>query len=660
MAHSTRFGRDLFDIRLDVAAAVAGLVLAIAMLPLRLLASQVLIETIPIVLGLACGLYLLAVYRQEYPLPLPVVSSAIVFWLPTVTLTGMAGLVFLATYQGTRSLGFFTLAAIIASLILLQILFTREPDFNAGNLLLQVVAYAFVIRLTALLVTPGFIGVDIWSHVPVMAGAILEEGSLDAISNNKHYSSPFYHVLVVAAALLYDASLRTGLILSLGLVMPLSILLVYATGALLVPQRWAVLAAALYAVGDYVIHWGMHLIPTSLGLVFFLGVLYMLVRIMRTDTTNRDFAILVLLSIAVILTHQITTFIMLVLLGAAFLAQLSFNLGVFEGARMYAGGLRNRNPVNMLGLLVFDFGLTIFMWSLTPFRGETFLLTVFSFFYETLVEDVGFLQLAGGDPGQTGDAAAAAAPTLIDQIARYVEPLGLLILLGLTFAGCLFFIRRERAEQTGLTLLLAAAVMIVFVLGLPILGIRNFVPSRWFAFLYAPMVLLGVVGFRYLAAHLGTTTVVALIVVVALVYPGAMLIAAPSNYDNPVLDQRYERLAYNHAELQAAETIREMTGGPMTELRPDQVLYTDHPYQSMLRRSQAYLTQPATVMPDQPVEHEMTVYRQAQSSETTHFRNEDERAHSLNIPEEQMCRPTQATVYSNGQVTFCTPSPASG
>jgi len=50
------------------------------------------------------------------------------------------------------------------------------------------------------------------------------------------------------------------------------------------------------------------------------------------------------------------------------------------------------------------------------------------------------------------------------------------------------------------TLLLAAAFMLVFVfvLGLPMFGIRNFIPTRWFAFLYAPMAILGAIGLQTL------------------------------------------------------------------------------------------------------------------------------------------------------------------
>lgn len=646
-------------IRFDVLAAVLGLVIALLLVPLRFFAAQVFIKTIPLFLGAACGLYLLAVYRDEYRNTLPGFPSAVTFSLPSLVIVGLTAMVLLVAQQGVRSVGFFALAAATGSLVILQILFARERDFHAGILLFQIVCFAFVFRFSALYATPGLIGIDIWTHVTGLADPIYQEGSLQAIADNKHYTSPFYHLLVVAAAHLYEVPLRAGLYLSLGLVMPLSILLVYATTNLLVPGRWAVLAATLYAIGDYVMLWGIHLIPTSLGLVFFLAILYILVRIMRIEFAGRDFALLVLLSVAVILTHQVSTFIMLVLLGSAFLAQVAFKLGPFGFHQLNPDVYRAQRPVNMIGLVVFDFGFTIFMWSLTPFRRDTFLATVLTWFQETLAEGAGFLNLAS--PGATGDdgGGAAAGPTVLDQVVQYLDVLGFLLLLGFTFAGCLYVIHRERTQQSVFTLLLATAVMLVFVLGLPIFGIRNFIPGRWFAFLYAPMAILAVIGVRHFARRLGTGTVLACLLVLALVYPAGMVLASPSSPDNPVFSNHHEQLAYNEAELAAVSTIREMTGGPGEgDIRPDQILYTDHPYQTVFRRTGTHYAEAATINESEPVDHRVTVYRSAQSTEATFFRDASGVGRIHNVEEERICRPVQASVYANGDVTMCTASPA--
>ncbi|PCR89635.1 hypothetical protein [Natrinema ejinorense] len=650
---------ELRPLRLDTVAAIGGFLLAAVLFPLRFLMSQIYLNTVPVILGTACALYLLSLYQRDDSRAFPTLPSAVSMALPSAVLVGLTGLVVLAVVQGARTHLFFGLASVVGTLVIGQIIFAGDRDLHPGLLLLQIVCFAFVFRFTALYATPGYIGIDIWTHQEFV-DAILAEQSLSAISHDKHYGSPFYHLLVAASSLLYDVPIRAALYLSVGLVMPLSTLLVYATTNLLVSPRWAVLATAFYAFASHVARWGMQLIPTSLGLVFFLAMLYALIRVMRIEYTIRDFSLLLLLSVAVILTHQVSTFIMLVLLLAAFLAQLVFVIGPLGLTRLDTSVFRTKKPVNLVGLVVFNLGLTIFVWSLTPYRQESFLATVLSYFTQTLEESAGFLNTAG-DSSDGAKAGAEAAPTLIEQLVPYVDNLGFLLLLGVTFVGCLYVVHRRRAEQSVFTLLLAAAFMLVFILGLPMFGIRSFIPTRWFAFLYAPMAVLGAIGVRTLRGNMTPALVVSVLLVIVLVYPGAMVLAAESNAENPVFANQHERLAYDESELTAAESIGELTGSPRgEEIRPDQQLHTDHPYQTLFSRTGAYpSTTTATVPEDGVADHDYTVYRSAQSTDATYVTDSDGEARIAQLARGQLCRPDQATVYTNGDVTMCTPAPSS-
>ncbi|KTG08396.1 hypothetical protein AUR64_19385 [Haloprofundus marisrubri] len=646
--------------RFDVDAAVLALIAALAMVPLRLLFSQVYVETIPLVLGGAAILYLLSVYssrgeNDEAAFVLPVGLSRL---LPSVVVLGTAGMLLAAVLAGERGVAFYAVAGVTGTLLLSQILFAKEEAFNPSILLLQVVLVAGTVRFAAIATTPGFIGIDIWTHLPELTSSILEAGSLDAISDDKHYVSPLYHLLVASSSLIYDVPLRTALYLSLGLVIPLSPLLVYMATRELVAERWAVLAAALFSFGDYVIEWGMHIIPTSMGLVIFLAVLYALIRLMQTDYAARDFALLAGLSVALILTHQVSSFIMLVVFGGAVVAYFLLNLGIYRVSRLRPDVFRARNPVNILGLVVFDVGLITFLWSFTPYKGGTFLETILSFLAETVSSSAGFGNLAGGASAASasgGESAGASTPLV--ELAGYIDVLGFLLLLLGTFVGCLYVVHRDRAKQSVFTLLIGTAIMLVFTLGLPMFGIRNFIPQRWFAFMYAPMAILTAVGVRYLAANLNAKILVAGLLVAALVFPGAMVVSRNGTLDNPVLPAG-ETLSYDEQSVAAVDTIGQMTGGPEPmEIRPDQQLRTDHPYQTVFKRTGAYTADTANVTDGQPVDHDVVVYREFQSDGTTYFMNGDGYGQVRNIPQERICRPGQSTLYDNGDVTMCvTPS----
>ncbi|WP_224449558.1 hypothetical protein [Haloprofundus salilacus] len=642
--------------RFDVDAAVLALLAAIAMLPLRLLFSQVYVETIPLVLGGAAVLYLLSVYsnRGENSNGTFVLPVGVSRYLPSVVVFGTAAMLFAAVTAGERGVAFYAIAGVTGALLLSQILFAKEEAFNPSILLLQIVLVAGTVRFAALATVPGFVGIDIWTHLPELTTGILEAGSLDAISDDKHYVSPLYHLLVASASLIYDVPLRTALYLSLGLVLPLSPLLVYMATRELVAERWAVLAAALFSFGDYVIEWGIHIIPTSMGLVIFLTVLYALIRLMQTDYAPRDFALLAGLSVALILTHQVSSFIMLVVFGGAVIAYFLLNLGIYRVSPLRPDVFRARNPVNILGLVVFDVGLITFLWSFTPYKGGTFLETILSFLAETVASSAGFGNLAGGaSAGAEASTESAGATLPLEQAAMYIDVLGFLLLLLGTFVGCLYVVHRDHAKQSVFTLLIGTAIMLVFTLGLPMFGIRNFIPQRWFAFMYAPMAILSAVGVRYLAANLNARVLVAGLLVAALVFPGAMVVSRNGTIDNPVLPAG-ETLSYNEESVAAVHTIGEMTGGPEPmEIRPEQQLRTDHPYQTVFKRTGAYTADTANVTNGDPVTHDVTVYREFQSDGTTYFINEDGVGQTRDIPQERICRPDQSTLYDNGDVTMC-------
>ncbi|MFB6130752.1 MAG: hypothetical protein ABEJ28_08035 [Salinigranum sp.] len=644
--------------RLDTGAAILGLLIAVALFPLRFLASEIYIETVPLVLGTACVLYLLSGERSrrtEYGLA--TLSAPIAQALPVAVFAGNAALIVVAVNAGVRSILFYDVAGVVGTLIVAQILLLPDEEFRRGLLLAQIVVLAGALRLTALYVTPGFIGIDIWTHLPRLAHRILARGTLSAIADNKYYAAPFYHLYVVGGDLLFGSSLRTALYLSLGLLMPLASLLVYATARLLVEERWAVFAAMLYAVADYTIEWSLHLIPTSHGLLLFLGVLYAITRIMQIDYRVRDFVVLLALSVGVILTHQVSTFVMLVLLVAALVAHLAMEYGPFGPTPVDPNPFGVTRSVNLLGMLVFDAGFTLFMWSFTPMAGadKSFLALVLSYLEETLNSSAGLLNIVGGPGSSTSAAAAGASSTLVAQVATYVDKAGFLLLLGAGFVGCLYVVNQRRASQPTFTLLFASAFMLVFVLGLPLFGIRNFVPQRWIAFLYAPLAVLAAIGFRYLSSALDRRLFVALVVLFALAYPSAMVMSSNGAVDNPLFPHQRERLSYDRQELTAVSTIGAMTGSPdRDQLTTRQVLFTDHPYETVFSRTGSYPAGVAVVNRSRPSDQNFVVYRRYDSTGAPTFRTRPDGSGKVDrVPRSGLCRPTMGVVYANGDVTMC-------
>lgn len=644
MAGNGRLYNWLSTQRFDVIGAILALVVAVGLLPLRLLATNFYIVAIPVALVVAAVLYLLAVRTSNTEgLPtLPVWAGRL---LPSVTILGTAVLIFLGLYQGGRTPAFYNIATIVGIALFAQIFFTRERDFVPWLVMVQILAIAFTIRYVSLLTTPGYTGIDVWTHVPAWSTTIVETGSLAFLEGNKYYASPLFHLAVAATSLLADVPVRDGLFLSIGFGMAFSPVFLYIAARLFVSTRWSLFAAAIYAISAHTVEWSIHLIPTGLGLVFFLGVFYLLIRVLDVNPGGREFVLIVVLSIATILTHQISAFIMLILTGAGLLAHLLLRFELFSPPSRFRGiRAGNSDSVSLTGLLAFDLGFITFMWSLTPYHGDTFLATTFSFFRVTLEESAGL-----GDTTGTR-AEPAVDPTLLEQAVQYIDAAVFLIPFALAVVGCFYVLRRRNISHGAIMCGASIVVMLVFILGFPMFGVRTFIPQRWYAFLAAPMGLLAAVGVAYLSRRLTTPVVFVVLLVFALSFPMVSFAATDGTIDNPRFADAQTQYSYNQAELSAVDTIGEVR--PIDE-EAGEVYHTDHPYNTVFTRAGPG-PGVATNITDEGLQNSDTViYREYQSTGGAFFVLGEDQSGTPEISRDELCGAERHYAYDNGDVTMC-------
>jgi hypothetical protein len=365
----------------------------VLLLGLRLLATQVLLVVIPTAAGIACVLYLGVRNRRSRAFEFPDLPRVVVGYLPSVVFVGLAVLVLLIFTAGSRTVPAYVLTGAIGAVILGQILVVDDADLIPGLVLGQILVASVVIRMSILFVTPGFIGVDSWTHVPVFIDGIVETGSLSAIADSKYITAPFYHTIGAIATLIFDSA-RTGVYLSVGLLVPLSALFVYATSKRFVPVRWALLATALYAFSDHFIKWAIQVIPTSLGLVFFLGVLYCGTQLFFTDDW-RMIGLLPVFSLSTVFTHQVATVIVLTLLAVGAITVVTVRLLGRQGE-----GATARSALGLVGTFLVTLIVTVVYWMYAPwYSEEPFVGQMLEILEATVTTEAGFHSRAGGGGG---------------------------------------------------------------------------------------------------------------------------------------------------------------------------------------------------------------------------------------------------------------------
>lgn len=630
---------------LDRYAAVLGVLVALALLPVQLYVGHVYARTIPLLLGTACILYLYASRVETNRTPVTL-SRGLTHALPVGVTFGAVGLLLLAHFQGARTRTFYGLAGLLGTMVLAQLLFARDRDLHPGVVLLQIVGLGAAVRFAAFDTTAGLVGIDVWFHVSTFTQGILATNSIQGMGSTKYVMAPFYHLLVAVTSMFADVGPTWAVILALGLLMPVAPVFVYLTADLLMARRWALFAAAMFAFSDHVVRWGIHLIPTSLGLLFFLAILYLIVRTTQLDTGVPETVVLLIGFFAMALTHQVSSFILLAFLGSGWLTQQVIRTGLFDTSSeaaidLGAGDIR---AISFSGYFVFNIGLLTLIWSLTPYHGRPFLETVFLFLGDALF---GARNLSGGLA-----TAGSADVGPVTWVITHLDVVGFLFFMFGATVGSLFALRRGRRNQAVLTLLTAGVVMTAFTLVPPLVGVGTFLPGRWYAFLYAIMGIMTAAGLEYLRSDLSPVLLVAVLLVFLYAFPTVMVASPVATLDNPVLQHETPRLSYTEEELAAARTIGATTTGS-----PQDHIDTDFPYVLVLNRLITGLEpnrfDTARIPDGGTPQGETVIYRRYQTDGAPSFENANGTSRTYRIKPVVMCNEARDTVYANGQVRMC-------
>ena len=635
---------------LDTTLAKLGILGSVLLLGLRLLTAQVLLVVIPVATGVACVLYFGVHRRETTVFEYPVLPARAAEYLPAAVIVGLAGLVLTVWLVGSRTLPAYLLTGAIGAAILAQTLLVEETELSPSMILAQLLVSAVVIRLSALFVTPGFVGVDIWTHVPDFVEGIAQTGSLSAISESKYSMAPFYHTIGAIGTLVFGAA-RPAIYLTMGLLVPLSALLVYATTTLLLPVRWGLVAATLYAFSDQFIRWGLHVIPTSLGLVFFLGAVYCVTRLSTTDDSWL-LGVLLAVSLAVVFTHQVSTAILLVFLT---IASVAFVAASVLGSA--TTGPSRRSVVGLVGVSVSTLVVTLISWTLTTWTlDQPFLFRMIGVLRRTIASEAGFLNLAGGGGG--GASGGAASSGLLADLIPFIEWFGFALLFSAAVVGGLAMLRADQPTSISATYILSAAAMFVVVFGLSLFGVRAILPGRWMAFMYALLAVMGAVGLAHLSGRASKRVLLAVFVVLAVSYPMSMVVAQKATLDSPAFDETYPRYSYTESEIAAVETIS-------TVYTPDGAadIDSDHPYHTLFERLGGYTGQVVELGETGPANSWPVIRREYQTTGPASVEIDGDPVQSVQAPTvdaDRVCPPSRNQVYTNDEVTMCTVSSVTG
>ncbi|OIB56113.1 hypothetical protein BBD46_19700 [Natrialba sp. SSL1] len=502
---------------------------------------------------------------------------------------------------------------------------------------LPVIAIAgFANRAMGYFASEKYVGVDIYSHSE-WASSIATEGSLEPLFTSKYYYAPLYHIQSSIGELILGVPTKTAIAMAVMVSVTFVPLLgIYVLTSRFWGSRIGLFAGLLYIASDQAIQWGVHLIPTSLGIVFFTIVLLSIFAYILSGD-KRQFGILAATLGALVLTHQISLFVSIVavvaITGAVVIYQMRITM---QSATI---GL-------VSGFVAFlDFVTTRFGGP----QGE-------ASFLDIVLGNVASSVLTAGTETQPEVYDPSISPGRATVMSN-MHYLGPSLLLVLAIVGALYWLHSRRDSNNTLVAFsigICVTVLFGFTLVLPMVGTRDLLPGRWWGFLYIGLAIFAAPGLIYLSSrvrfsgdqmgpHLATVLVLLLLIV-------ALMTGAPNaSQDNPYMDDSVgaERLGVTEQEV----AITEHTENVRTE---EIQVESDFrfPYYYQTETVQMDHSNPNSIASGTPKLILNRAYMSKHQAQYFVSIGEDQRRVPGGVPIDQLPPDYRSTVYDNGRDTL--------
>ncbi|MGB9131422.1 MAG: hypothetical protein WCB90_02260 [Methanosarcina sp.] len=330
---------------------------------------------------------------------------------------------------------------------------------------------------------------------------------------------------------------------------------VYLIGKKLEGPQMGLLAALLINLNNHNIVTGIaNITPGSLVLCYFIFIIY---AIFSEKQELKYTGLILLITILMVLTHQLTTFVVL-------LAVVTIYLGKYLHSHLYKDSPLGTNGFNYI--LFFIVSLQTY-WMFTYINPGT------SFFEMIFLPLVEVFKLGAG---YSSDELIVGSVTNQDTLEVLLLHISYLALPFFAIGGVLAWFSREDAKKINkFSIALVVVILYSFAYGIPLLGMRNFLTSRWFPLISVFLVLVAASYILKLTSLFASRKAkIPVIFIIVLLFSFVMVTTPGINKDNPlVAKDTTVRNQFKDVEIQAIKTVSGTYSGN---------ILMDSPYDSCL------------------------------------------------------------------------------
>ncbi len=434
---------------------------------------------------------------------------------------------------------YYILLVICIGLITLDILLLRN-NHQISHIIFKILIIATILRAGLFYEYPGFYGVDPWVHMFWVR--IMEEVEIISMGlsgfNLLNYP-PAFHLEVLTSFLVTGMGLKNSFFLSWGFIYSIGIVFIFLFTREIFGNQVALLSSVFITINQFHISWGAWLIPTSIGVVIFSLVLYL---IHKKGNQKQMTIMLIILSFMAIYLHTLSPLVIV-------LAIAIYGLFSYFGKYFIKDNCEILNYRSFLFLLFFLAALTImrFIYMAYASGGATFLECVLYPLKRTLEIEAGF---AGGE-------------IATHAIADYpLNRVSFMLIIAFTLFGVFLCLKKDFQSRERFGLICTLAGLMIIAYGPALMNVGNFVPGRWLVFgmvVGAPLFAVSLLSISNIPNKRLYTICICIVLIMVVTFfsinNSAVNLRTPF-YEE--LSNDPHRWAFTHSEMQAADTLTDI------------------------------------------------------------------------------------------------------
>jgi hypothetical protein len=453
-----------------------------------------------------------------------------------------------------RPISYFILICALAGIIASEILYVKEGD-KVSSILLQIFLLSILTRVGIFYNFPSLMGYDAYFHAN-MARIITDTGFVAPFQiSDKYFYYPLVHIFISITQIMGKTDIKDAIFYSIGFANIFITACIYLIGKKLEGPQMGLLAALLLNVNNYNIVTGItNITAGSLVICYFIFILY---TIFSEKQEVKYTGLILLITILTILTHQLTTFVVL-------LALITIYAGKYLHNHLYKNSLLKTTGSSYI--LFFLVSMQTY-WTFTYTHGDI------SFFEMILKPLIGVLQ---GGTAYSSDELIMGSVTSADTLETLILHISYLALPFFAIGGVLAWFSREDIKKINkFSVALVVIILYGLAYGIPLLGMRNLLTSRWFPLISVFLALVAASYMLKLASLFDFRKAkIPAIFTIVLLFSFVMAITPGIDKDNPlVAKDTTVRNQFKYIEIQAIETVTGKYSGN---------ILMDSPYDSCL------------------------------------------------------------------------------